>query len=237
MSKFVIFAGARTGSTSLAKVLGESPDVKMAIEPFHPKFSQWNPGEKNYSEFIKNSSTMKQVLEELFTKYNAIKVLDYQFPEDIYSELLGRKDLRIIYLRRKNLVAKALSALIAHQTGEWHKSNKTDLYENLQPLNIQELEEMINYSRELNKTYETFLENNREGEYLPLFYEELYSESFDKNRKTLETICEFLDIALSPDEPIKRHMTPEEAKINYDQIYKKLPNYKEIEERFGPIDK
>ena len=79
MNKFAIFAGARTGSTSLAKVLSESPDVKMEIEPFHEGFSKWNPKEKNYSELIKDPQTMNSALDELFSKYTAIKVLTYQF--------------------------------------------------------------------------------------------------------------------------------------------------------------
>ncbi|MBD3280690.1 hypothetical protein GF389_04155, partial [Candidatus Dojkabacteria bacterium] len=45
MTKFAIFAHARSGSTSLAQVLAASPDVNMTIEPFHPDYSKWNPEE------------------------------------------------------------------------------------------------------------------------------------------------------------------------------------------------
>src|SRR3989344_1983765 len=44
MSKFVIFATARSGSTSLAEVLGKSKDVKLCFEPFNADYPKWNPG-------------------------------------------------------------------------------------------------------------------------------------------------------------------------------------------------
>lgn len=73
-SNFVIFANARSGSASLAKLLNKSPDVYLAMEPFHPKYSDWNPEERNYSKFIEDSQTMNKSLDELFSKYNAMKV-------------------------------------------------------------------------------------------------------------------------------------------------------------------
>lgn len=235
MNKFVILAGARTGSTSLAKVLSESPDVKMAIEPFHEGYAKWNPGEKDYSKFIVDPETMNQALDELFSRYTAIKVLSYQFDEEIYFEMIRRKDLRILFLSRKNVPQEALSSLVAEQTSEYHQRLNEDVYDNLKPIDINQMEKMVDYVTSLNKTYSDFLEKNRKGDYLPLFYEELYSENLNQNVETLEAICDFLNISLPPIDAIKQYMLPSEAKINYTNIYKKVPNFNEIEERFGKV--
>lgn len=233
MAKFVIFATARTGSTSLAELLGKSKDVKLCFEPFHEDFSKWKPGNKNYSKLIKDDVSLNRVLDEIFTKFNGLKVLDYQLPENIYFELLRRKDLKIIFLRRKNLLELGISDLVAHQVGEWRKLNKTSLYKNLKPLDLNKMEETIKYVNHLNKTYFQFLEKNRKDDYMSLWYEELYSEDFKKNKKTIQKICNYLEIALPPDTAIKKYMTPSKAKINYKNIYSKIPNYKEIVKRLG----
>lgn len=228
MTKFVIFASPRTGSTSLAKVLGESPDVKMAIEPFHPHYSNWNPKEPNYQQIITDSTSMNHALDEIFAKYSAIKVLDYQFSKDIYETMLLRKDLKIIFLRRRNLLEGAISTAVAHQTSQWHKQDDQTIYDHLQPIDINEIKDWVTNVGEMNKTYESFLRKNRRSEYLEIFYEDLYSDNFDENKSRLIKICSFLSISLPPDGVIKKHMMPSEAKINYNNVYKKIPNYEEL---------
>lgn len=235
MSKFVIFASARTGSTSLSRVLGECPDVKMAIEPFHPGFPDWNPGEKKYSELITDPNSMNSALDELFNKYSAIKVLDYQFSRKIYFTLLKRKDLKILFLTRKNLVAMAVSSRVANQTGEYHKTDKAFLYENLKPVDLSAIAKEVDYIDRQNKAYGKFLKDNRPNDYLKLFYEELYSEDLKQDEKILLNICNFLGISLPPDEAIRKYMMPSNARINYQNLYKRIPNYSEIVEKFGEI--
>ncbi len=235
MNKFIIFATARTGSTSLARVLGESSDVKMAIEPFHEGFSKWNPEEKDYSKFIVNSETMNQALNDLFSRYTAIKVLDYQLEPEVYYSMLKRKDFKILFLRRKNIAQSVLSNLVAEQTSEWHKQDNTEIYKNLKPINLDKMSEMIEYVSTMNSENAKFLEENKKGDYLPLYYEELYSDSLEQNTANLKIICDFLGISLPPEDAIKKYMLPAEAKINYLDIYKNVPNYKEIEEKFGVV--
>jgi LPS sulfotransferase NodH len=233
MNKFIIFATARTGSTSLARVLGESSDVKMAIEPFHEGFSKWNPEEKNYSKLIVDSETMNQALDDLFSRYTAIKVLDYQLDPEVYYSMLKRKDFKILFLRRKNIVQSVLSNLVAEKTSEWHKQDNIEIYKNLKPINLDKMSEMIDYVTAMNSENAKFLEKNRKGDYLPLYYEELYSDSLEQNNANLKVICDFLNISLPPEEAIKKYMLPSEAKINYLNIYRDVPNYKEIEQKFG----
>lgn len=228
MSKFVIFASPRTGSTSLAKVLAESPDVNMAIEPFHEKYTEWHPNEPNYLSMVKDVQTMNHAVDMIFDKHTAIKVLGYQLEPEIYFELLRREELKILHLKRRSLWDSAISTAVAHQVGEWHKQGDQSVYENLKPIDPKEIEEWIDYARDLNEEYGNFLKQNREGEYLEIFYEDLYSDDFNENKKKLKIICEFLGIELPRDEAIRKHMMPSIAKINYEDVYKKIPNYEEL---------
>jgi len=228
MKNFVIFAHPRSGSTSLARVLGESPDVKLAIEPFHPDYIKWNPKEKNYSKFIKDKKTLKLALKEIFTKYNAIKILDYQLPSKLYYSLLSDKNLNIILLRRKKLLDAAISNAVGEQTRKWQKSEYKSGSVKLKPLNIKKLKSWIKYVGELLAKYLKFLQEHRSGDFMLLTYENLYSKSLYRNKKTLGKICKFLEIRLPPDSAIKNYMLPTNAKINYRNIYRRIPNYEEI---------
>lgn len=230
MTKFAIFAHARSGSTSLAKVLATSPDVNMAIEPFHPDYSKWNPQEPNYSEIIRDTESMKKALDKIYSKFNAIKVLQYQFPDKIYLELLERKDIKIIFLRRKDLLKAVISGLIAEQTNIWRKEDtRAEIdYLNLKPLNVNQAKEMFNYVSEQMNFYENFLNKNRKGSYFKQYYEDLYSEDQKENIMTIETICSFLKIDLPKTDIIEKYMKPSQAQISTNGDYEKVPNYQEI---------
>jgi hypothetical protein len=50
--RFVLFAHARSGSSSLLEVLKTHPALRVAEEPFHEKSQQWNPEEPKYVDLI-----------------------------------------------------------------------------------------------------------------------------------------------------------------------------------------
>ena len=236
-NKFVIFANARSGSTSLAKLLGSSEDVQMSIEPFHPSYSDWNPGERNYAEFIDSAQKMNTALEEIFEKYSAIKVLQHQFSKEIYFQMLKTKDLKILFLTRDNLIELAISRLVAGQTSIWQKEDlkENEIFTKLTPIDLDEIQEMIEYISELVEIYTKFLKENREGEYLHLKYESLYSSDMEQNMSRIAEICEFLGVKLPSRVNIEKYMLPSNAKINYANVYKNIPNLAQIEARFGKV--
>ena len=235
MAKFVIFASARTGSSSLARLLEKSKGVKLVFEPFNPKFREWSPNEKNYHELVRNVMEINNTLDELFKRFNAMKTLDYQLSEKNNSALLGRRDLKVLFLTRRNLVEQIISDLVAHQTKIWDKRGPKRIYNSLKPIDITEMQNKIDYVIHLNGTYLKFLEKNRGADFLHLFYEDLYSEDISKNIKAITKICKFLEIPTPPKPAIEKYMTPSKVKINYENIYNNLPNYKEIEKKFGKI--
>jgi hypothetical protein len=93
MSKFIILAIARSGSTSLARLLNASRDVELAIEPFNPDYTQWYPGEPNYIKRVKDEASLDKVADELFSRFTAIKTLNYQLDTKLYEHLALRTDM------------------------------------------------------------------------------------------------------------------------------------------------
>ena len=45
--KLVLFAHARSGSSTLLRILQLHPALHIVEEPFHDQYATWNPGEKN----------------------------------------------------------------------------------------------------------------------------------------------------------------------------------------------
>ncbi len=229
--KFIIFANARSGSTSLAKTLASSPDVNLSMETFHPEYSDWNPGEKNYSESIKNEADMKEALKEISKKYNAMKVLKYQFPKEIYSAMLLGDGIKIVNLSRRNAFDAALSSLIAQQTNVWQKEDERVDIE-LKAIPIYEIQEIIEKDEEDNLYYRDLLDKGKISEHIDLFYEDIFSENNEENIKLIKEIVKFLGIHMPMDDVIAKYMIPSSASIDSKKRYEEIPNWDEIKKEF-----
>jgi LPS sulfotransferase NodH len=230
--KFILFANARSGSTSLAETLNASPDVNMSIETFHPKYSEWNPDERDYSNTIKTEEQMQKALEEISEKYNAMKILKYQFSKKIYSAMLLTKGVKIINLSRRNAFDAALSSLIAQQTNIWQKEDEGEIKE-LNIIPIYKIEEIIEHYDEDNEYYAKLLDNNKPGEHRDLVYEQIFSEDNEKNIQLIEELTDFLDIKTPSRDIIAKYMVPSSASIDSKRRYRDIPNWEEIKDKFN----
>ena len=237
MSKFIILAIARSGSTSLARLLNASRDVVLAIEPFNPDYTQWYPGEPNYIKRVKDEASLDKVADELFSRFTAIKTLNYQLDTKLYEHLALRTDMKVIMLYRKNVVKSVLSAEIAKQTNAWHKEDLNtaakEVYSRLKPVNVDLITEYTNFISSQHTQLLNFLKNNKPNKYIELVYEELYSEDSEKNVQTITEICEFLNIAKPEMEFIDKYMKVYNAKVNNSEQYKMIPNFEEISRKFS----
>ena len=228
MSKFILIANVRTGSTSLAKVLGASPDVNLAMEPFHKSYSEWNPDEPNYIDQISDEGSLDSVLSVIFSKYDAVKVLTHQLPIELYKSLIRNSDKKFIFLSRRKSIDGVISRIVAGKTGIWQKGDgKLDenIDEEFSDLDIAEAKRMLEYVNELTKTFEKCLRANQEHNSLIMHYEDLFSEDAAKNTDLISEICDFLDITAPSSDQIDRYMKPSSAQINYQNLYKKIANY------------
>lgn len=231
-SKFILFAHARSGSTSLARALAEHPDVNLAIEPFHPDFSKWNPGAPNYSELITNIGVMQKCADELFSQYNAIKVLDYQLEPEIYASLLLRKDIKVIYLRRANILQSIVSGLIAEQTNVWHADEKREAETfALEPISLEVISRKLNYARELYEIYHAIISRKPDVLRLEITHEEFYTNDVRQSLAHLFAVQDFLGISRFENEAVCQLLDPLKSKLN--ASYDAVPNAKAINKKFG----
>lgn len=228
---FIIFANARSGSTSLAKTLASSPDVQLSMETFHPKYTEWNPDEKDYSKTIKSEEDMREALKEISKKYNAMKVLKYQFSKRIYSAMLLERDIKIINLSRRNAFDAALSSLIAQQTNIWQKEDESEVGE-LKAIPIYKIQEIVEHYDEDNKYYAELLDRNKPKEHMDLFYEDIFSEDNIENIDLIMKLAGFLNIEMPSEKVIAKYMISSSASIETYKRYKDIPNWEEINKEF-----
>jgi LPS sulfotransferase NodH len=229
--KFIIFANARSGSTSLAKTLASSPDVNLSMETFHPKYFEWNPDERDYSKTIKSEEDMREAIKEIFRKYNAMKVLKYQFSKRIYSTMLLEDGIKIINLSRRNAFDAALSSLIAQQTKVWQKEDEGEEL-SLKEIPTNKIREIVeNYDKD-NEYYRNLLDQNKTNEHIDLVYEDIFSENNNNNIKLINEIGNFLGIRTPNEDVIAKYMVPSSASIYSKRKYKDIPNWIEIQKEF-----
>lgn len=237
MSNFIILAIARSGSTSLARVLNESKNVDLAIEPFNRSYTKWYPKEPNYLERVKDEASLDKVADELFARFTAIKTLNYQLDTELYERLVLRPDVKIILLYRKNIVKSVLSAEIAKQTNAWHKEDLNtaakETYNSLKSVSVDLVHEYTSFISSQHGRLLEFLKKNKSNNYIELFYEELYSEDSEKNAQTITEICEFLNIAEPEMKYIDKYMKVSNAKVNNLEQYRMIPNFDEISKDFS----
>ncbi len=236
----VIFAHARSGSTTLYRILQLHPLMNVALEPFWHGYAKENPGERNYVDFIEDVPSLEKALDELFAKYNGIKILSYQLPEKLYTHLLLSPEVTVIFLRRANLLRAEVSGCIAEQTRVWQISDLNEQtrqrYRSLKPVSVDKIADGLEYAKELRVYYNNVIERRATGTYLKVYYENLYTDDLGTNRAAAREIFEFLGLELATCDELDYHLDPRTSKINTPESYALLPNANEINERFGNDD-
>ena len=237
MTKFIIFAHARSGSTNLTRSLNLHPDLKVVEEPFHERYSTWHPGEKSYINFVKDQFTLEQVLAEIFSRFDGMKVLDYQLPEEIYCHMLQMPQHKVILLQRRNMLQAVVSHLIAEQTGVWHISDlnpEAELrYRHLAPLSLEEIALRLKWQTRLQTYYRQVVLQRPDKERMLLFYEDFYCDDPNKNRAALRSVFRFLGVLMPEIAGSDAFLSPRIAKINNKSRYRLVPNAEQINTRFG----
>ena len=114
-TRTVLCAHGRSGSTTLYRVFQTHSRLKFALEPIWHGYAKENQGERNYVDFIEDVPSLEKALDDLFAKYNGIKILSYQLPKKLYTHLLPSPDVKVLFLQRANLLRAEVSGCIAKQ--------------------------------------------------------------------------------------------------------------------------
>ncbi len=130
--RFVIVAGARTGSTMLARALNLNPQIRCFGELFNKDVDFVPFDVDGYDNFdgrqrqLRGGDFAAFLRERIFpaqddTQATGFKLLygqDRDFP-GLPEWLVEQEDLRVIHLRRRNLLRSLVSWKIADTTGVW----------------------------------------------------------------------------------------------------------------------
>jgi hypothetical protein len=235
--KLIFFAHARSGSSNLLKALQLHPSLRIAEEPFHEKYHEWNPDESNYASLITDIPSLEAQLGVISEKYNGIKMLDYQLPRPLYMHLLLKPNLPVIFLRRRNLLQAIVSCFISEQTGVWKiwdlKENIATTYAHLQPIPLDKVAEAIDYQRELQAYYRQVIDRKPSEMRLLLEYETFYTADRVQNRAAMNRVFDFLKLDMPEGKELDYFLSPQISKINNPKTYRLLPNAEEINQKFG----
>lgn len=239
--KYIIFAHARSGSTTLLRVLEQHEELKMAHEPFSQGYFIDGLSRKKIRE-ISSKKDLYVSLLDIFRKNNGFKHIQQHIDINLNKELLLLEKVKIIFLYRKNLLETAISSKISSMVKDWGWNpdkfkEKTKNFK-FPSINIKEIEQIINKIKTQNNEYKSFIMENN----IPFFelaYEDLFGPSitYEKKVEIINKIFDFLNKSHISDpkkiEKIKHMLNPEEMKTGSVDLYKKIPNIMEIEKTFG----
>lgn len=168
--KFVLVCDSRTGSTLLLNSLGFHPQIEVEGELF---------------KYVKSDDEIEEIWRKIFrsrkrrVKYVGFKLFYFhaRTPQDkIWTDLKNDKSIKIIHLKRKNLLRAFLSKKIGLKTKQWTENIKSsqipveqkqviiDPEECLKFFELtrkheEECEELFKNHDVINITYESFIEN------------------------------------------------------------------------------
>lgn len=140
MTNFLIITHARSGSTLLSRSLNMHPDLNVQVEILHaiePSVVSWR---KKYVQELYGIENFNFIYDDIYTRIadeydlfplvkkvlkdcNGFKILVQQLPMNykIWQQISSLENLKIIFLRRKNLLEAALSLKLAQKTKIWQR--------------------------------------------------------------------------------------------------------------------
>ena len=146
-------------------------------------------------------------------------------------------DLRIVFLRRENLLQAAMSALIGEQTNVWKawdlEHEISDHYRGLAPLTIDRVREIVESLDENVPIYEAVVDRRPEGTAVKLVHEALYTPDVTANKRVLRPVFDMLGLSMRQTSELDRLLDPAITKLNSEATYRMVPNAVEIDERLG----
>lgn len=238
--KVLLFAHPRSGSSNLCEILQLHPDLHICEEPFNENYVRWATGNEDYLARVHDPSSLDRVLEDIFASYNGLKFLNYQLPDALVVHLLRKQDLRVIFLKRRNVLQAVVSVLVAEQTGLWHKRDAKgpveSYYGNARPLDVDEVRERVRALSRHITSCESVVAARDDGRSLTLVYEDLFFATDRAQATLMAGIWAFLGLSAMESERIRYFLRPASTKLSPQRRYDFLPNAQEINNRCGSDD-
>ncbi len=235
--KFIILGKGRSGSNFLRSLLDSHGQILTFGEIFRrPGEIGW--GRSDYNKYFQSPKLVtlmrnespefieKKVFGKFPRKISAVGFkIFYQHAhgdarEAAWTFLKNEKDLKVIHLKRRNILKRLVSYKKALVTNEWKVGRTDQKKEKIKvSLTYEEcLQEFLRITADQEK-YDDFFKNHPKIE---LIYENLSSDR-DKEMKRVQS---FLGV---DDKPLK----PSTRKQSYQPLSDSISNYFELKEKFG----
>ena len=235
--RFVVFAHARSGSTSFARALERHPRIRVLNEPFSETFTKWNPKDREYHELVTDERSLDEQLEYIYGDVNGIKTLSYQLPTELNVHLVREPSRKVIVVRRANYLQSVVSMMMSEQTNVWHSwdvdGSVDGLYAKLQPLPTDDVRDRISVLADEVRFYGSILEERAPGDVMTITYEELYLAPAERRRAVLDEATRFLGVEPVADEKADALLDPTQTRLNSDATYALVPNARELDAELG----
>jgi hypothetical protein len=233
--RFVVFAHARSGSTSFVRALERHPRVRVLNEPFSETFNEWHPHHPDYHSVVTDPASLDRYVRDMYAECNGIKVLSYQRSRELYEHLLRSPDRRVILMRRANLLQSVVSMMVSEQTDVWHSWDVErpieELYAQLRPLDADDVRSRMNVLADEIAFYDRVLDDRIPADVLKLTYEDVYLGG--RGRDFLDEATRFLDLDPVADEEADALLDPARTKLNSRESYAFVPNAAAIDAALG----
>lgn len=243
MLPFVLFCEARTGSTTLTRILNLHAEIRCFDEPFNPDYSPAHAGR------VMCTDSLDQVIAEIWHTHNGIKhVADpsgWPFREArLNHNLLLNPGHDLILLTRKNRLRRAVSVEIARQTGVWQPWNEENRNKSLlfkySPIPVARLRTRLDAD-------ERFLEDVnsnvriRAGRSFMLDYEDLFRDAQDQTIDVVNKMIVFLGLDTFQSTTVSKILEISEPLTSVtasdsQNLYRLIPNIDQIETELGSAE-
>ena len=191
--KFILVCDYRSGSTLLASLLNQHPDIYCDGEIFIPfiesKFYKllWP-----YGYLQGKRSAVTKPIYGFDCKLSQIMAMGIQPPNtaSLFFDKLYNDSWHFIYLKRLNIVRQGLSNHIAIARQQWHDQPQAPLNRRKVTVDLKRLYKAIENRHQLNIESQILMENIP---HLPLIYEhDLLSSNC--HQKTAQKVCDHLGV-------------------------------------------
>lgn len=225
MNKCFIIGPPRSGTTIIFDVLVS-----------HPLLESKYINEKILEYFVKNKKIslkeMKEKTTEVLEKFDVIKEVACINHPMTYSRniIYKQKNLVIVRTFRKNKLKQAISALLAEQTGCWHKSNKDylSILKKLKPIIPSEIQEKIKKLNVIDKLLDKELQKIN---HIKIEYEKFHTRDIDYKINYIKKIYQKIKLPIIINDRMINYF--KNKKLNNLEFYKMIPNFQEIDEKFS----
>ncbi|MEU0992184.1 hypothetical protein [Streptomyces sp. NPDC005953] len=254
----ILIGHPRSGTNSLVEILRCQPGLTVVNEPFCEEHASWNPSNSDYLARLNSGESFSALIDELFNKFNGIKELSYQLTGDTLRQLVHRPGVRVVTLRRRNLLQVAVSFLLAERTGIWKRwdadappaadhfgtpypavglervgghvaPSLNDRYQNLDPLEVDVVQDRMFWTaQEIARIDEAVAGL----ETLQLVYEDLYLGTRESKQRQVASLWKFLDLPHIDSSRIEFFLSDavrQAGRATYGQV----PNIAKIEAALG----